>query len=114
MIFKSLLSILLVASCGAFSFTAPSSLVKSPTTSLLSAHKLLLIRHGESDWNKKNIFTGWANVPLSPDGEAEAAAGGKLIVAEGFAPDICYTSFLKRAQDTLSICKSEMGIDGKF
>lgn len=63
--------------------------------------KLVLLRHGESQWNLENRFTGWVDVPLSPKGEQEArAAGGKLA---GITFDRAYTSVLKRAIDTLSI-----------
>ncbi len=63
--------------------------------------RLVLLRHGESQWNLENRFTGWVDVPLSPKGEQEArAAGGKL---KGFRFDRAYTSVLKRAIDTLRI-----------
>lgn len=64
-------------------------------------NQLVLIRHGQSDWNKKNLFTGWVDVPLSDKGEEEARAGGKLIKEEGLQFDIAYTSVLKRAIKTL-------------
>ena len=63
-------------------------------------HKLVLIRHGESEWNKLNLFTGWTDVPLSDKGHEEAKEGGKLLKQGGFKFDICYTSFLKRAIQT--------------
>jgi 2,3-bisphosphoglycerate-dependent phosphoglycerate mutase len=64
------------------------------------AYTLVLLRHGESDWNAKNLFTGWVDVPLSDQGAAEAAKGGELLVAEGVLPDIVHTSLLRRAITT--------------
>jgi 2,3-bisphosphoglycerate-dependent phosphoglycerate mutase len=63
-------------------------------------YTLVLLRHGESDWNAKNLFTGWVDVPLSEKGRAEAAAGGGLLVAEGVLPDVVHTSLLRRAITT--------------
>ncbi|CAM9282256.1 unnamed protein product [Choristocarpus tenellus] len=63
-------------------------------------HTLVLIRHGESQWNLENRFTGWYNIALSPKGEEEAAEGGKLIKDAGYKFDVAYTSFLKRAIKT--------------
>ncbi len=62
---------------------------------------LVCIRHGQSQWNLENRFTGWVDQDLSPRGEAEAAAAGELLKAEGFAFDAAYTSVLKRAVRTL-------------
>ncbi|MFA6861067.1 MAG: 2,3-diphosphoglycerate-dependent phosphoglycerate mutase [Bacilli bacterium] len=62
--------------------------------------KLVLIRHGESEWNKLNLFTGWTDVELSEKGLAEAINGGKLLNADGYKFDVCYTSVLKRAIHT--------------
>ena len=64
-------------------------------------HKLVLIRHGESQWNKENRFTGWTDVDLTEQGEKEARAAGELLLAEGFHFDLAYTSVLKRAIRTL-------------
>jgi 2,3-bisphosphoglycerate-dependent phosphoglycerate mutase len=64
--------------------------------------KLVLIRHGESEWNKLNLFTGWTDVDLSEKGHAEAIAAGELLKAEGYDFDIAYTSILKRAIHTLN------------
>jgi 2,3-bisphosphoglycerate-dependent phosphoglycerate mutase len=61
---------------------------------------LVLLRHGESDWNKKNLFTGWVDVGLSPAGEDEARRGGELLVEHGLRPDVVHTSLLRRAIDT--------------
>jgi 2,3-bisphosphoglycerate-dependent phosphoglycerate mutase len=59
--------------------------------------KLVLLRHGESEWNAKNLFTGWVDVDLSAKGEAEARRGGELIRESGLLPDVVHTSVLKRA-----------------
>lgn len=73
-------------------------------------HKLVLIRHGESEWNKENRFTGWKDVDLSEKGRAEAKAAGQLLKAEGYAFDEAYTSVLKRAIRTLWIILDEMDL----
>ena len=70
--------------------------------------KLVLIRHGESEWNKLNLFTGWTDVDLSEKGHEEAKAAGRLLKAEGYDFDICYTSILKRAIHTLNHVLDEM------
>ena len=64
-------------------------------------YTLVLIRHGQSTWNKENRFTGWWDVPLSEQGHEEAITAGKLLAAEGFTFDHAYTSVLKRAIGTL-------------
>ena len=70
--------------------------------------KLVLIRHGESEWNKLNLFTGWTDVELTEKGREEAATGGRLLKEQGFDFDVCYTSFLKRAIHTLDIVLDQM------
>jgi len=70
--------------------------------------KLVLIRHGESEWNKLNLFTGWTDVDLSEKGHEEAKAAGRLLKAEGYDFDIAYTSILKRAIHTLNHVLDEM------
>jgi 2,3-bisphosphoglycerate-dependent phosphoglycerate mutase len=70
--------------------------------------KLVLLRHGESDWNRENRFTGWTDVDLSAQGLAEARAGGKLLRSEGYAFDQAFTSVLKRAIRTLWIALDEL------
>lgn len=70
--------------------------------------KLVLIRHGESEWNKKNLFTGWTDVELSEKGRQEAKNAGKVLKESGFDFDICYTSYLKRAIHTLDIALTEL------
>ena len=74
----------------------------------VSYMKLVLIRHGESEWNKLNLFTGWTDVDLSEQGHAEARNAGRLLKAEGYDFDICYTSILKRAIHTLDHVLDEM------
>lgn len=70
--------------------------------------KLVLIRHGESTWNKENRFTGWTDVDLSEKGLQEAKEAGKVLKAEGYDFDIAYTSVLKRAIRTLHLALDEM------
>lgn len=70
--------------------------------------KLVLIRHGESEWNRLNLFTGWTDVELSDKGRQEAAEGGRILKAEGYDFDVCYTSYLKRAIHTLNLVLQEM------
>ena len=65
--------------------------------------KLVLIRHGESEWNQKNLFTGWTDVDLTANGIEEAQNAGILLKKDGFDFDICYTSYLKRAIHTLNL-----------
>ena len=65
--------------------------------------KLVLLRHGESEWNKLNLFTGWMDVDLSDKGREEAKAAGETLKAEGYDFDLCFTSYLKRAIHTLNI-----------
>ena len=64
-------------------------------------YKIVLLRHGESVWNKENRFTGWYDIGLTPKGMAEAQAAGKLLREQGFAFDLVYTSVLRRAIKTL-------------
>jgi len=64
---------------------------------------LVLLRHGNSDWNQKNLFTGWVDVDLSDQGREEARRAGELLAASGILPDIQYTSVLKRAIHTANI-----------
>ena len=74
----------------------------------LIMHTLVLLRHGESTWNRENRFTGWTDVDLTEQGRAEAKEAGRLLEAEGFDFDIAYTSVLKRAIRTLWIVLDEM------
>ena len=73
-------------------------------------YKIVLIRHGESQWNKENLFTGWTDVDLSPQGLEEAHAAGKRLKQEGFTFDEAWTSTLKRAIRTLWIVLDEMDL----
>ena len=70
--------------------------------------ELVLIRHGESDWNKKNLFTGWTDVDLSPAGVEEAKNAGALLREGGYDFDVCYTSYLKRAIHTLNLALEQL------
>lgn len=72
--------------------------------------KLVLLRHGESTWNKENRFTGWTDVDLSKKGVEEAKEAGRVLKKEGYTFDVAYTSVLKRAIRTLEITLDEMGI----
>jgi 2,3-bisphosphoglycerate-dependent phosphoglycerate mutase len=73
-------------------------------------HKLVLIRHGQSVWNKANRFTGWTDVDLTEEGRDEARIAGKTLKDEGFEFDIAYTSVLKRAVRSLWIILDEMDL----
>lgn len=72
--------------------------------------KLVLVRHGESIWNKENKFTGWTDVSLSEKGINEACEAGKILKKNGYTFDIAYTSVLKRANDTLNYILDELNI----
>ena len=76
----------------------------------LYSHKLVLVRHGESEWNDLNIFTGWADAALNEKGVAEAIQGGKYLKEAGFTFDVAYTSVLKRAIKTLWLVLEEMDL----
>ena len=70
---------------------------------MANEYTLILLRHGESEWNALNLFTGWVDVNLTQKGEAEAANGGKLLAEKGILPDILHTSVLRRAIRTANI-----------
>src|SRR6201987_2718490 len=73
-------------------------------------HRLLvLVRHGQSEWNLKNLFTGWRDVDLTEQGGTEAREAGRKLKAQGLTFDIAYTSALKRAQRTLGLMLEELG-----
>jgi 2,3-bisphosphoglycerate-dependent phosphoglycerate mutase len=72
--------------------------------------KLVLLRHGESVWNKENRFTGWTDVDLSEKGMTEAKEAGRTLKREGFVPEVAYTSYLTRAIKTLSLVLEEMNM----
>jgi 2,3-bisphosphoglycerate-dependent phosphoglycerate mutase len=69
----------------------------------MGAATLILLRHGESEWNALNLFTGWVDVDLTDKGRAEAARGGELLVENGVLPDVLYTSLLRRAITTANL-----------
>lgn len=71
-------------------------------------HRLVLIRHGQSTWNRENRFTGWTDVDLTEQGVSEARAGGRLLAEDGFRFDLCYTSVLKRGIRTLWLVLDEL------
>ena len=73
---------------------------------------LVLVRHGQSDWNLKNLFTGWKDIDLSPKGVEEASAAGRRLKARGLSFDLCFTSALIRAQHTLTLLLAELGQSG--
>jgi len=76
----------------------------------MKTHRLVLVRHGESTWNKENRFTGWVDCPLSEKGVKEAISGGNLLKENGFQFDIAYTSTLKRAIKTLWLALEQMDL----
>jgi 2,3-bisphosphoglycerate-dependent phosphoglycerate mutase len=76
----------------------------------MSDRLLVLVRHGQSEWNLKNLFTGWRDVELTEKGIAEARAAGQKLKAQGVTFDAAYTSDLKRAQNTLTLILEEMGL----
>ncbi|HEX6286546.1 MAG TPA: 2,3-diphosphoglycerate-dependent phosphoglycerate mutase, partial [Acidimicrobiia bacterium] len=73
------------------------------------SHKLVLLRHGQSEWNLSNLFTGWTDVGLTEEGEEEAKEAGRLMAEAGLKPDIMFTSVLSRATDTADIALEEAG-----
>jgi 2,3-bisphosphoglycerate-dependent phosphoglycerate mutase len=74
------------------------------------AGTLILVRHGQSEWNLKNLFTGWKNPELTEQGIAEARAAGAKLKAAGIKPTIYFTSALRRAQHTLDLILEELGV----
>ena len=75
----------------------------------MSDRLLVLVRHGQSEWNLKNLFTGWKDVDLTEAGVAEARAAGRKLKGQGLVFDVAYTSVLKRASRTLDLMLEEMG-----
>ncbi|HLK01570.1 MAG TPA: 2,3-bisphosphoglycerate-dependent phosphoglycerate mutase, partial [Streptosporangiaceae bacterium] len=71
---------------------------------------LVLLRHGESEWNSKGLFTGWVDVSLSPVGQAEARSGGRLLAEAGVTPHVVHTSVLTRAIQTANLALDEAGL----
>lgn len=78
----------------------------------MSDRLLVLVRHGQSEWNLKNLFTGWRDVDLTEQGVSEAREAGRKLKAQGLTFDVAYTSALKRAQRTLDLMLEEMGQTG--
>jgi 2,3-bisphosphoglycerate-dependent phosphoglycerate mutase len=78
----------------------------------MSDRLLVLVRHGQSEWNLKNLFTGWRDVDLTEKGVSEAREAGRKLKAQGLTFDVAYTSALKRAQRTLDLMLEEMGQTG--
>jgi 2,3-bisphosphoglycerate-dependent phosphoglycerate mutase len=78
----------------------------------MSERLLVLVRHGQSEWNLKNLFTGWKDPDLTEQGIAEAKSAGRKLKAHGFTFDIAFTSVLKRAQHTLDLMLAEIGETG--
>jgi len=76
------------------------------------SYKLILLRHGESEWNAKNLFTGWVDVELSDKGRGEAARGGQLLKEANLLPDVLHTSLLTRAINTADIALGSAGVVG--
>jgi 2,3-bisphosphoglycerate-dependent phosphoglycerate mutase len=72
-------------------------------------HRLVLLRHGESEWNLQNLFTGWWDAQLTPLGEEQARAGGRLMAERGVHPDVLHTSLQTRAIPTAELALAEMG-----
>jgi len=75
----------------------------------MAERTLVLVRHGQSEWNLKNLFTGWRDVDLTEQGVGEAKAAGQKLKAQGLSFDVAFTSNLKRAQRTLDLMLAEMG-----
>src|SRR6188472_3267034 len=78
----------------------------------MSDRLLVLVRHGQSDWNLKNLFTGWKDPDLSPQGVAEAKEAGRKLKAQGLSFDVAFTSVLTRAQHTLDLMLAGIGQSG--
>ncbi|WP_345472780.1 phosphoglyceromutase [Glutamicibacter ectropisis] len=73
------------------------------------SHTLILLRHGQSEWNEKNLFTGWYDVSLTEQGRAEASRGGQLLVEAGYKPEVLHTSLLTRAIVTANLALEAAG-----
>jgi 2,3-bisphosphoglycerate-dependent phosphoglycerate mutase len=73
------------------------------------SHTLILLRHGQSEWNRENLFTGWTDVGLTELGRTEARAAGRLMADAGLEPDVMFTSVLKRAIETADVALAEAG-----
>lgn len=73
-------------------------------------YRMVLLRHGQSEWNLSNQFSGWTDVDLTPEGEAEARSAGRLMTEEGLRPEVVHTSLLLRSIRTAEIALAEMGL----
>ncbi|HEX6220056.1 MAG TPA: 2,3-diphosphoglycerate-dependent phosphoglycerate mutase [Acidimicrobiia bacterium] len=73
------------------------------------SHTLILLRHGQSEWNLANLFTGWTDIGLTEEGEEEAREAGRLMAEAGLKPDVMFTSVLSRATDTADVALEEAG-----
>src|SRR5688500_9535996 len=78
----------------------------------MSERLRVLVRHGQSEWNRKNLFTGWRDVDVTEAGVQEARAAGRKLKAQGLQFDVAFTSVLKRAQRTLDLALEELGQTG--
>jgi 2,3-bisphosphoglycerate-dependent phosphoglycerate mutase len=85
---------------------------ESQSKELLMSRTLVLVRHGQSEWNLKNLFTGWRDVDLTEQGHAEAKAAGKRLKAKGLKFDVAFTSVLQRAEKTCAHILGELGQTG--
>src|SRR4051794_3847101 len=92
-----------ISCCALKRSSAPQPRTPAKLRCELSMHKVVLLRHGESTWNRENRFTGWTDVDLSDKGREEAGDAGRLLKEGGYAFDLAYTSVLKRAIRTLGI-----------
>lgn len=95
-------------SSGSASAASASTSASAAASGAADTMTLVILRHGESEWNKDNLFTGWTDVDLSEAGRAEAVESGRALAAEGLDFDLCYTSYLKRAIHTLNIVLDEI------
>src|SRR5574338_1158279 len=91
--------------------TQLTAIIKRSDTRRISMYKLVLVRHGQSTWNLENRFTGWTDVGLTEQGEAEAHEAARLLGEGGYEFDVAYTSVLRRAIKTLWIIMEDMGLE---
>jgi len=107
----SVIAILAIALAASLASPSPSDDHPDDDQEVPERMTLVLLRHGESEWNKLNLFTGWTDVDLSENGRSEAKLAGELLEENGFDFDVCYTSYLKRAIHTLDIVLDEMDLE---
>src|SRR6201996_1065552 len=88
----------------------PLSVAPWPPARLTRMGTLVLLRHGESEWNSKGLFTGWVDVGLAEKGRQEAAAAGRMLVDAGLSPDVVHTSVLTRAISTANLTLEAAGL----